>query len=434
MGDRAGTSQGSAIAVVEPEGGGLVARYQEVRRFTEKLCEPLAVEDYVIQPMPDVSPTKWHLAHTSWFFETFVLTPAVPDYRPFHPLFGYLFNSYYNAVGKRHCRPRRGLLSRPTVEEVYQYRAHVDRAMLDLLDRLAGITSVIELGLHHEQQHQELIVTDIKNVFAANPLRPVYREQPRARHAAPGPVEWIDYPGGLCEIGHGGAGFSFDNETPRHRVYLQPFRLASRLVTNGEYQAFIEGGGYRRPELWLSDGWNAVQAHGWDAPFYWEEQDGRWGIMTLSGLREVDAAEPVCHLSFYEADAYATWAGARLPSEAEWEVAGVGAPMEGNFAESGLLHPAPEPGPESTAATPATPTQLFGDVWEWTSSPYRPYPGFRPLDGALGEYNGKFMCNQMVLRGGSCATPRSHIRPTYRNFFPPDARWQFTGLRLARDA
>jgi ergothioneine biosynthesis protein EgtB len=429
------TDAGAAAPACEGEEPRLVDRYEAVRRFSETLCEPLAVEDYVIQPMPDVSPTKWHLAHTSWFFETFLLASAVPDYRPFHPQFGYLFNSYYNAVGKRHCRPRRGLLSRPTVEEVYQYRSYVDRQMLELMDRadanrLAALRPLVELGLQHEQQHQELILTDIKNVFAANPLKPVYQEQPPHRHPAPGPAEWSDYPGGLCEIGHRGQSFAFDNETPRHRVFLQPFRLATWLVTNGEYLAFMEDGGYRRPELWLSDGWNAVQANGWDAPFYWEQQDGRWWMMTLAGMREVDPAEPVCHVSFYEADAYASWAGARLPSEAEWEIVSVEAPIEGNFADSGRFHPAPLlPG-----AAEAGPAQLFGDVWEWTSSPYRPYPGFRPLEGALGEYNGKFMCNQMVMRGGSCATSLSHIRPTYRNFFPPDARWQFTGLRLARDA
>jgi ergothioneine biosynthesis protein EgtB len=421
-----------------PEEGRLASRYQAVRGFTKRLCEPLAVEDYVIQSMPDVSPTKWHLAHTSWFFETFLLTPSLPGYEPFHPQFSYLFNSYYHAVGERHCRPRRGLLSRPTVEEVYQYRAHVDRAMLGLLcgreEALADLAPLVEIGLHHEQQHQELLLTDIKHVFAANPLKPVYRERAHEPHSAPATQDWLSYPGGVCEIGHSGSGFAFDNETPRHRVLLEPFQLASRLVTNDEYRGFIEDGGYRRPELWLSDGWSAVQTEQWDAPLYWELQDGRWCLMTLAGMREVDPAEPVCHVSFYEADAFATWAGARLPGEAEWEIAAAAAPIEGNFADDGRLHPLPHPEGTRPGTPSNSPGQLFGDVWEWTSSAYRPYPGFRPLPGALGEYNGKFMCSQMVLRGGSCATPRSHIRATYRNFFPPGARWQFSGLRLARDA
>jgi ergothioneine biosynthesis protein EgtB len=447
MGSRAvsSTSAGSAIAPSSGrDGRPIAARYQEVRRFTKNLCAPLTVEDCVIQSMPDASPTKWHLAHTSWFFETFLLSPELPGYRPFHPQFGYLFNSYYNAVGERHSRPHRGLISRPTVEEVYQYRAHVDRHMLDMLNddhgpRIDAIAPRLELGLHHEQQHQELILTDIKHALSCNPLKPAYQEgrgqgsgvRGQAEAVRPRPAEWKAYAEGVHWIGHEGRGFAFDNETPRHRVFLQPFQLAASPVTNGDYRGFMEDGGYTRPELWLSDGWNAVNTHGWSAPLYWEKQDDRWWMMTLSGMREVDEAEPVCHVSYYEADAYARWAGARLPGEAEWEVASAHVPMEGNFAESGRLHPAPAgPGAPSSAA----PRQLFGDVWEWTGSAYSPYPGFRPLEGALGEYNGKFMCSQMVLRGGSCATPQSHIRASYRNFFPPDARWQFTGLRLARDA
>jgi ergothioneine biosynthesis protein EgtB len=465
------TDAATASASHVPRDPGLLAaRYREVRRFTEALCEPLAIEDYVIQSMPDASPAKWHLAHTSWFFETFVLAPTVPGYRPFHSRFGYLFNSYYQSVGERHSRPERGLLSRPTVEEVYRYRAYVDEQMRALLARLPGsgagapgadIAAVIELGLHHEQQHQELILTDIKHLFARNPLRPAYRDGSRIadRSSRPGgdrdevrSVRWHTYPEGLAWIGHEGEGFAFDNETPRHRVFLQRFRLAARLVTNAEYLAFMGDGGYARPEFWLSEGWNAVQAHGWRAPLYWEEMDGHWWMMTLSGMREVAPDEPVCHVSYYEADAYARWAGARLPTEAEWEVAAAGAPVEGNFAENGPLHPMPaprrdqrpttdeqrsnarsqEPGARS-ASEASHLAQLFGDVWEWTASAYAPYPGYRPLAGALGEYNGKFMCSQMVLRAGSCATPRSHIRPTYRNFFPPGARWQFTGIRLAED-
>ena len=411
----------------------LAERYRSVRSLSAALCETLVPEDYVIQSMPDVSPTKWHLAHTSWFFETFVLGPAIPDYRPFHPDFSYLFNSYYNAVGERHCRPRRGLVSRPTVEETYRYREYVDRWMLDLLedadsDRLRGLTPVITLGLNHEQQHQELMLTDIKHVFTMNPLRPVYRERliPASHDVAP--LRWVSFPEGIYWIGHEGGGFAFDNEGPRHREFLQPFALASRLVTNGEYLAFIEDGGYERPEFWLSAGWSTVQEQGWKAPFYWEWHDGNWMMMTLSGMRSVEPSEPVCHVSYFEADAYAQWAGARLPTEAEWEVAATGIPMEGNFVEHGRYHPLPAPPAEDGELT-----QMFGDVWEWTHSAYSPYPGYKPLPGALGEYNGKFMCNQYVLRGGSCATSSSHIRRTYRNFFPPDACWQFTGIRLASD-
>jgi ergothioneine biosynthesis protein EgtB len=413
----------------------LAQRYCEVRGFTESLCEPLGVEDYVIQTMPDVSPTKWHIAHTSWFFETFVLAPALPDYRPFHPRFGYLFNSYYNAVGVRHCRPKRGQLGRPTVADVYAYRRHVDDAMRALLEgtereRLnASVASVVELGLHHEQQHQELIVTDLKHVFGCNPLYPVYRERTPLQAGTVAPLRWAAFPEGVYWAGHEGAGFCFDNETPRHRQFLEAFQLGSRLITNGEYKAFMADGGYERPELWLSNGWSTVCAEQWVAPLYWDEQDGTWMQMTLSGLRPVLDDEPVCHVSYYEADAYARWAGARLPAEFEWEMAAASQAVEGNFVEYGRFHPMPAPTvPGGELA------QLYGDVWEWTRSSYAPYPGYYPLDGALGEYNGKFMVNQYVLRGGSCATPRSHIRATYRNFFPADARWQFSGIRLAREA
>jgi ergothioneine biosynthesis protein EgtB len=381
--------------------------------------------------MPDVSPAKWHLAHTSWFFETFVLKPSDPDYRSRHPQYDYLFNSYYNAVGERHCRAQRGLLSRPTVADVYRYRADVDAEMRALFERLEGealeqIAPVITLGLHHEQQHQELLLTDIKHVFSVNPLHPVYRPDNRGAGSAP-PLEWVSFPEGVAWIGHDGAGFAFDNEGPRHRVFLNAFALASRAVTNGEYIAFIEEGGYRRPEWWLSAGWNTVREKGWDAPLYWEKRDDGWWSFTLSGMRPVDPAEPVCHVSYFEADAYAHWAGARLPTEAEWETAARSMPVQGTFADAMPAHPAPAPqGPGLR--------QMYGDVWEWTRSAYSPYPGYTPDAGALGEYNGKFMCGQYVLRGGSCATSESHIRPTYRNFFPPDARWQFSGLRLARDA
>ena len=409
-----------------------------VRRWSERLCEPLVTEDYVVQSMPDVSPTKWHLAHTSWFFETFLLTPHDPSYRPFDPSYSYLFNSYYVTVGDRHCRQNRGLLSRPTVQDVYAYRKHVDEAMARWLEEVEQsetkrheLLPVIELGLHHEQQHQELMLTDIKHVFWVNPLRPAY--QPRQEtQAAPVPaMKWKRFAAGVRAIGHDGSGFCFDNELPRHREFLEPFQLASRLVTNGEYLRFIEDGGYSRSDLWLSAGAATVKQEQWEAPLYWLRQEGRWRHHTLAGLRPVNEDEPVCHVSYFEADAYARWAGGRLPTEAEWEAAAEGVATDGNFVERGAFHPIPL---TDSSADSMGLHQMFGDVWEWTRSQYSPYPGYQPAAGALGEYNGKFMCNQFVLRGGSCATPESHIRRTYRNFFPPDARWQFTGIRLARDA
>jgi ergothioneine biosynthesis protein EgtB len=409
----------------------LAAAYEAVRRTTERLTDGLAPEDMVVQSMPDVSPTKWHLAHTSWFFEQFVLVPHFAGYTPLEPVYLYLFNSYYQQAGERHCRDQRGYISRPTVAEVMAYRSHVDRAMLDLLgsvdeERFAQVEPLVTLGLHHEQQHQELMLTDLKHVFSVNPLRPVYRARPNpARVPEAPPLAWLAFDAGVHEIVFSDDGFAYDNETPRHRVYLEPFELASRLVTNGEYLDFMDDGGYRRPELWLSLGWAAVQEKGWSEPFYWERRDGRWQLFTLAGMRDVEAAEPVCHLNYFEADAFARWAGARLPTEAEWEVAAAGLPLEGNFADAPQLHPTPA-GPGSGMR------QMYGDVWEWTSSAYAAYPGFRTAAGAVGEYNGKFMCNQYVLRGGSCATPAGHIRPTYRNFFPPEATWQFTGVRLAR--
>jgi ergothioneine biosynthesis protein EgtB len=410
-----------------------IDRYRAVREQSESLCSPLVPEDYVVQSMPDVSPTKWHLAHTSWFFETFLLAPHARGYEPFDPHFAYLFNSYYVTVGDRHCRQNRGLLSRPTVAEVYSYRRHVDEAMVRFLSGLKGsslteLRPVIEIGLHHEQQHQELMLTDIKHVFWVNPMRPAHRMQPTTPATPLAPMRWISFPEGIHWVGHEGTSFAFDNESPRHRTFLESFQLASRLVTNGEYQRFIEDGGYSKPELWLSLGWATVQQEQWQAPLYWIKQDGKWLNHTLSGLRQVDDHEPVCHVSYFEADAYARWAGARLPSEFEWEVASQSVPQEGNFVESGRCHPAP------IATDCDGLSQMFGDVWQWTRSAYLPYPGYQAPIGALGEYNGKFMCNQFVLRGGSCATPRTHIRPTYRNFFPPDARWQFQGFRLARDA
>jgi ergothioneine biosynthesis protein EgtB len=411
-----------------------VERYARVRRFTEGLCDPLETEDYVVQSMADVSPTKWHLAHTSWFFETFVLRPHLAGYREIDPAYAFLFNSYYVSAGERHCRAQRGYISRPTVAEVFAYRRHVDAAMEELLTSasehaMTGIEPLVEIGLQHEQQHQELMLTDIKHVLSVNPLRPAYGG---AGKPADGPgtaeareAEWIAYPGGLYEIGHAGPGFAFDNEGPRHRVYLDDYALARRPLSNGEYLAFMADGGYERPELWLSLGWATVEENEWSEPFYWEERDGEWWTYTLAGMRRVDPREPAVHLSYFEADAYARWAGARLPTEAEWEVAAAALEISGNLVESGRFHP--------TAGAGEGPLQMFGDVWEWTRSQYEPYPGYRPPEGALGEYNGKFMCNQFVLRGGSCATPGSHIRATYRNFFPPEATWQFTGARLARD-
>lgn len=410
----------------------LSAHYLTVRHCTEHLCEPLAIEDYVIQSMPDASPIKWHLAHTSWFFETFILEPHLPGYRPFHPAFGVLFNSYYDAVGPRWPRAQRGLLSRPTVSEVRAYRIHVDQAMADLfqsakMDVVAHICATVMLGLNHEQQHQELILADLKNVLAGSPLRPVYCPRLPPGGGDP-PLEWVAFPAGLYDIGHQGKGFAFDNESPRHRVYLHEFQMASQLVSNARYLEFIYDGGYDRPDLWLSDGWAIRQANGWFAPLYWERQGSDWLVMTLGGLCPLDPGEPVCHVSFYEADAYARWAGARLPYETEWETAATG-PVTGYFLEAGRFHPAAAAAPDDSGPL----FHLYGDVWQWTASSYVGYPGYSPLPGALGEYNGKFMCNQMVLRGASCATPRSHARRTYRNFFPPEARWQFTGIRLAQN-
>jgi ergothioneine biosynthesis protein EgtB len=378
--------------------------------------------------MPDASPVKWHLAHTTWFFETFVLAPHARGYRLFDPAYGYLFNSYYNAIGARHPRPERGLISRPSLEEVIAYRRHVDDALPTVLDDAVG--NLVELGMHHEQQHQELILTDLKHLLSRNPLRPAYEKPWPLAPIEPRRRGWMGVPEGLYEVGHDGEGFAFDNEGPRHRVWLEAFSIATHPVTHGDWMEFMDDGGYRRPELWLSAGWDVVQARGWQAPLYWEQRDGAWHTFTLHGMAPVDPLTPVCHVSFYEAEAFARWAGERLPTESEWEIAAREASLEGNFVESGALHPLPLPKAPARGRT----AQMFGDVWEWTRSDYAPYAGFRIAEGAVGEYNGKFMSGQYVLRGGSCATPQSHIRATYRNFFPPDARWQFSGLRLARDA
>jgi ergothioneine biosynthesis protein EgtB len=407
-------------------------QFEATRRESEVLASRLTPEDQSIQSMPDVSPTKWHLAHTTWFFETFILKRFDPAYRVFDQAFHYLFNSYYEAEGPRHPRPQRGMLSRPSCDDVASYRGHVEAGMTRLIESASDeawpeIAPLIELGCHHEQQHQELILMDIKHVFSLNPLLPAYQPPRRRALGNETPLDWVMFAGGLVQIGHDGEGFAFDNEGPRHRVWVEPFRLATRPVTCGEFAEFIAVGGYRDPEFWLSDGWATVQAQGWDAPLYWRAADDGWRIFTLSGEKRLDPAEPVVHVSFYEADAYAKWAGKRLPTEAEWEVAAAGQQLAGNLADRRRYHPAADGAGEGLR-------QMIGDVWEWTQSPYTAYPRFRAVTGAIGEYNGKFMSNQMVLRGGAAVTPANHIRATYRNFFPPSARWAFSGLRLAEDA
>jgi len=405
----------------------LAARYRAVRQASEGLTRHLTPEDQVAQSMPDASPTKWHMAHTTWFFETFLLAPRLAGYRLFDPRFGYLFNSYYEAVGPRHPRPQRGLITRPSVADVLAYRAHVDAGMARLFEDGLAPADLVELGLAHEEQHQELILMDILHLFAQSPICPAYAP-PRAAAPAqdPGPAGFTAFEGGLTQIGHAGPGFAFDNEGPRHRVFLEPYELADRLVTNAEWMAFMADGGYARPEFWLSAGWAGAQAEGWQAPLYWRCEGGEWRTMTLHGLRPVDPHAPVVHVSFYEAEAYATWVGARLPTEAEWEHAAQGLSAAGRFLHPARLEPA-------AAGPPGGLRQVYGDLWEWTRSAYSPYPGFRPATGAVGEYNGKFMAGQFVLRGGACVTPEGHVRATYRNFFAPEQRWMFSGVRLARD-
>ena len=409
----------------------LERRYRAVRAASVALAAPLSDADATVQSMPDASPAKWHLAHTTWFFEAMALVPGLSGYKPFDERFNFLFNSYYESVGARHPRPRRGLLTRPTLAEVLAYREHVDAAIAQLLQRTQGETAlnVIELGCHHEQQHQELLLTDILHLFAQNPLRPTYKDSvPLSVDPLDRSQAYLSFPGGLFDIGHAGQGFAFDSEGPRHAVRLEPYRLSDRLVTNGEWAQFISDGGYDNPLLWLSDGWALVRSEGWSAPLYWQALDGEVWTMTLRGAQPIDLDAPVTHVSYFEADAFATWANRRLPTEAEWEVAAQSLPIAGNFANSGRLRPRPAP------AAAGELRQMFGDVWEWTRSAFLPYPRFRPMAGALGEYNGKFMSGQFVLRGGSCVTPEDHVRATYRNFFAPQARWQFSGLRLAEDA
>lgn len=405
----------------------LLTRYQSVRQRTLALAAPLSPEDCCVQAMTEASPAKWHLGHTAWFFETFVLERWEDGFRPHHPAFRVLFNSYYNGIGDKHPRPQRGLLTRPSLDEVLAYRAAIDARMTSLLEGDVNVEcqATIELGLHHEQQHQELLLTDIKYLLSRNPLFPAYHERTAPGHPS-APLSWLYFTGGLCEIGHAGDSFCFDNEVPRHKVYLSPFRLASRLVTNGEYAAFIAGGGYRTPACWLAEGWDWRVSAERQHPLYWHAREDAWQEFTLAGLRPLDPDQPVVHLSYYEADAYARWAGARLPTEAEWEHAASALPVTGHIADAGWFHP--------QAAAGQGLAQVFGDVWQWTQSAYAAYPGFRAPAGAVGEYNGKFMVNQYVLRGGSCVTPAGHIRPTYRNFFHPDACWQFSGIRLAQDS
>ena len=420
----------------------LLQNYLNVRKESENICAPLEIEDYGIQTMPDVSPPKWHLAHTSWFFETFLLKPYQNNYREYHPQFAQLFNSYYNSVGSYHPRPQRGLLSRPTVEEIYKYRNYVNEQMERLIfeadeESWDEILNRTILGLNHEQQHQELMLTDIKHIFAINPLRPRYRNPPDSISQAT-EQQWLSYSGGLVSIGHNNSTFSYDfgydNEGPRHKTYINDFLLSSRLVTNGEILSFIEDGGYDDARLWLSDAWKVVCENNWTSPLYWEKKESDWWNMTLGGMQKLDPNAPVCHVSFYEADAYARWSGTRLPTEAEWETAASTEPVEGNLRETGNLQPVSS---QQNSGSDRL-EQIYGDVWEWTQSPYCAYPGYRQENSSFsdfsGEYNGKFMSNQMVLRGGSCLTPENHIRATYRNFFYPGDRWQMSGFRLVKDA
>lgn len=417
----------------------LRSQYQSVRDTTLRLVEPLSAEDCAVQAMPDASPAKWHLAHSTWFFEAFVLAPNMRNYMPVNETYLYLFNSYYNTMGRQFARPHRGLLTRPSLDEILDYRRAIDDRVNSFLEKadaevIRRIADIIIVGLNHEQQHQELILTDIKALLSANPLYPAYREWKKMQDpggSAPTP-QWLRFDEGLRHIGYEGSGFSYDNEMPRHRVWLDAFDLSDRPVTNAEFAEFIADGGYDRPDHWLSDGWNTVRAQGWQAPLYWGRDDGAWQYFTLGGPRPVDPAEPVCHVSYFEAEAYARWAGARLPTEAEWEIAAAAKPGEfGALVEDESFHP--HPIGDNPADNPRL-RRMIGDTWEWTSSAYTAYPGYKAPDGALGEYNAKFMCNQFVLRGGSCATPRSHIRWTYRNYFPADARWQFSGIRLARNS
>lgn len=413
----------------------LLERYAEIRSFTEKLTETLETEDFVIQAVEETSPVKWHLAHTSWFFEAFVLKKGMPEYEALHPQYDYIFNSYYVQTSDPHCRDKRGNLSRPTVKQVFEFREFINENMHNFITGLDEEAfrewePVIEIGLNHEQQHQELLLTDLKFLLAQNPLYPIFLERTRNDAADPGPMSWVEFDEGVYEVGHPGGRFGYDNEFPEHKTYLYPFGISNRLVTNGEYLEFMNDGGYSDVRLWLDEGFSAVEREEWTSPLYWIKRDGEWHHYTLNGVEKLDLNEPVTHISYYEADAYARWAGVRLPTEKEWEAASKKAEMKGHFVESMNVHPA---GIADTASKGDDLIQMFGDAWQWTQSAYSPYPGYKPFPGALGEYNGKFMVNQYVLRGGSCATPGSHIRRSYRNFFHAHARWQFSGIRLAKD-
>ncbi len=407
-------------------------RLLDARHLSHQLAAPLSAEDMTVQAMEDASPTKWHLAHVTWFFEAFILSKYLPGYRRFDETFNFCFNSYYESLGQRQPRPKRGLLTRPSIDRVFAYRAHVDEALSNLFSsNLAAnpeVARLIEIGINHEQQHQELLLTDILALFAANPLHPAYSaKRLRVTQSEPDTLDWIDYPGGIFQVGHSGNGFAWDNEMPRHNVLIHPFRMTDRLVTNAEWLAFIEDGGYETASLWLSDGWATVNREGWNAPLYWQPEDGQWLAMSLEGLHPVEPSAPVCHVSYFEADAFARWAGKRLPTEFEWEIAASDLAITGNTLATRAFRTRP------AESANGQPRQMYGDVWEWTQSAYLPYPGYRPPAGALGEFNGKFMVSQQVLRGGSCATPPGHTRATYRNFFYPHQRWQFTGLRLASE-
>lgn len=408
----------------------LVSKFKSIRSFTESITEPLEIEDYVIQVTENASPAKWHLAHTTWFFEAFLLEKVVNDYESIHPQYSYLFNSYYLQTGVPHCRARRGNISRPTVKQVYEYRKSVNERVVHLIEHAGEEfeewAHIVEIGLNHEQQHQELLMTDLKYMFSQNPLNPAYKKVERPKIKSIPAVEWIGFEEGVYKIGHRGDGFGYDNEFPRHKVYIHDFELGNRLVTNGEYLEFMNSGAYKEPKWWLDEGFSTIRDKGWEAPLHWRMKGGEWHQFTLSGLEKMNPNDPVTHVSYFEADAYARWRDCRLPTEQEWEVAAGKLPVEGHFADDGYLHPAPLQSEEKGLQ------QMFGDVWQWTQSSYAPYPGYKPFPGTLGEYNGKFMCNQYVLRGGSCATTRSHYRKTYRNFFHADERWQFTGIRLAR--
>jgi ergothioneine biosynthesis protein EgtB len=410
----------------------LIERFFEIRSFTEKLTAPLETEDYVVQAVEKTSPAKWHLAHTSWFFEAFILKKGKSDYKSLHPQYDYIFNSYYVQTSDPHCRDKRGNLSRPTVKQVYEFRSYINDQMAEFIERMNEKemnewVSVIEIGLHHEQQHQELLLTDLKFMFAQNPLYPIYSERVRPKSEIHPELKWVSFEEGIYKVGHAGGHFGYDNEFPQHKTYLHPFKIASRLVTNGEYLEFMKADGYKNTKWWLDEGFSAIEREEWNSPLYWIIRSGEWHHYTLNGIEPIDLNEPVTHISYFEADAFARWKGCRLPTEQEWEIASEEVPVEGNFVDSQYFHPAPATGENKKL------NQMFGDVWQWTQSSYAPYPGYEPFPGALGEYNGKFMVNQYVLRGGSCATSRSHFRKTYRNFFHTDARWQFSGIRLAKD-